>query len=180
MCSPILEDRAWVYQPTTPGHAYSTLVLLPEKQPGDPAWVVSLSVQRVASDQDREQVGAAQVQRLLTAKHLPFHQDLKVEVGNTSYSKREYLVTIVRLRSNRVFYRAYASEEEPGKGHPRWHGERLALRQPETWPPPDEETTFSICTTDLFGSWAHRPVRPNRGVNPLDGRKGGPDYPLVA
>ena len=94
-----LEDRTFVYQPQvvtsnkpiTIGHAYSTLVLLPEKQSGDPSWVVPLSVQRVASDQDHEQVGANQVHRLLTDKRLPFHKDLCVEVGDTRYSKRAYL-----------------------------------------------------------------------------------------
>ncbi len=158
-----LEDRTFVYQPQvvtsnkpiTIGHAYSTMVLLPEKQTGDPPWVVPLSVRRVASSRDRELVGADQVQSLLTDKHLPFHKGLCVEVGDTSYSKRAYLtahrslpnlVTIARLRSNRVFYRAYAGDDEPRKGHPRWYGDRFALGDPETWHPPDEEATFSIET----------------------------------
>ena len=159
-----LEDRALVYQPQavtsnkpiTIGHAYSTLVLLPEKQAGDPAWVVPLSVRRVASDQDREQVGADQVQALLTDARLPFRQELCVEVGDTSYSKRAYLaahrafpnlVTLVRVRSNRVFYRAYVPEDPaPRRGHPRWYGARFALNDPQTWHPPDEKMTFSIKT----------------------------------
>ena len=89
-----LEDRTLVYQPQvvtsnkpiTIGHAYSTMVLLPEKQTGDPPWVVPLSVRRVASSRDRELVGADQVQSLLTDKHLPFHKGLCVEVGDTSSS----------------------------------------------------------------------------------------------
>ncbi len=155
-----LEDRALVYQPQvitsnkpiTIGHVYSTMVLLPEKEPGDPSWVVPLSVRRVASDQDGEQVGADQVQSLLTDKRLPFQRDLWVEVGDTSYSQRAYLaahrrwpnlVTITRLRSNRAFYRAYTSvDREPRKGHPRWYGDRFALSDPGTWPPPDEERSF--------------------------------------
>lgn len=56
------------------------------------------------------------------------------------------LVTIARLRSNRVFYRAYASDDEPRKGHARWYGDRFALSEPQTWHPPDEETTFPIKT----------------------------------
>lgn len=159
-----LEDRGLVYRPQvitsnkpiTIGHAYSTVVLLTERLPGDPPWVVPLSVRRVASHQDRELVGAEQVQSLLTDKHLPFHQDLCVEVGDSSYSKRAYLathralpnlVTITRLRSNRVFYRAYAGDGAPRKGHPRWYGDRFALGEPETWHPPDEEATFSTETT---------------------------------
>jgi hypothetical protein len=53
-----LEDRGLVYQPRVATsnkpiavcHAYSTPVLLTEKQPGDPAWVMPLSVRRVASE----------------------------------------------------------------------------------------------------------------------------------
>jgi hypothetical protein len=83
-------------------------------------------------------------------------KDLCVEVGDTLYSKRAYLtshrslpnlVTIARLRSNRVFYRAYpAAGGEPRKGHPRLLGDHFALSDPETWHVPDEEATSSIET----------------------------------
>ncbi len=156
-----LGDRAFVYhpqvitsqKPITIGHTYSTVVLLPERLLHAPPWVIPLSVRRIASDQDGELVGADQVGSLLTHRALPFHHDLCVEVGDTRYSKRPYLVshrrfsnlvTITRLRSNRVFYRLYTGDEAPSRGHPRWYGDRFALNDPETWHPPDEEETFLI------------------------------------
>ncbi|MCD6291770.1 MAG: hypothetical protein J7M34_14840 [Anaerolineae bacterium] len=38
-------------------------------------------------------MGADQVQALLTDEHLPFHEDLCVEVGDTRYSRRPCLVS---------------------------------------------------------------------------------------
>jgi|CXWL01.1.fsa_nt_gi hypothetical protein len=77
-----LEDRSYVHQPNalrsnkpiTIGHAYSSVALLPEEAgEHEPAWVVPLSVQRVKSSQDKEMVGALQIQALLDDETLPFH-----------------------------------------------------------------------------------------------------------
>jgi len=160
-----LPDRSIIYnhtpikgnKPITIGHRYSTIALLPERNPNDPPWIIPLHTQRVKSNQDPELTGAHQLQSLFESPLLPFLHDLKVIVGDSKYSKPSFLLAfadkpdaaiIVRVRNNRVFYRAYRPHpEQPRKrGHPRWYGQRFALNNPETWPEPDEETTFSITT----------------------------------
>jgi DDE superfamily endonuclease len=151
-----LPDRGLVYQPnpvagTTPvtiGHQYSTVALLPEgRAHRSPAWVVPLSTARVASEDDKEGLGAAQIDALLQDRALPFHDQLCVEVADSKYSKPAYLhahrshanlITIVRVAANRTFYRPAEAEAQPaGAGHPTWYGARFALGDPSTWPPSD-------------------------------------------
>ena len=160
-----LEEREFVYAPTpikgkkpvTIGHKYSAAVLHPYKEKGDPPWVVPLKVRRVRPGEDAEIVGFEQVKEIIRDKHLPFHEDLKVVVADTKYSKRKALlsfeddpnvVSITRVRSNRVFYRRYspAPGEKRPQGHPRWYGEKFALGDPETWHTPDEEISISVTT----------------------------------
>jgi len=156
-----LEDRNFVYQPNliksnkpvTIGHAYSSVVLLPEEDSAHtPPWVVQLSVQRVKSSEDKEMVGALQIEVLLDDKELPFHDQLCVEVGDSGYSKPAYLeanrqkhnlVTVVRARNNRTFYRQ-ASVTNAGAGHPTWYGDPFSLRDPTTWHEPDAAATTTI------------------------------------
>jgi hypothetical protein len=139
--------------PVTIGHQYSTVALgLAPEAAVSPSWVVPLLTQRVATDADKERVGAGQVDALLDDAALPFGQALCVEVGDTSYSKPAYLhahrhhsnlVTIARVRSNRTFYRQYvpAADETPGPGHPTWYGEPFSLSDPQSWWAPDETLT---------------------------------------
>jgi hypothetical protein len=158
-----LRDRGFVYQPNTIkgnkpiaiGHQYSFWAWLPEKTlPMSGNWVVPLSLQRVSSQANKEQVGAKQLSDLLANKELPFGEAFCVEVADSAYSKpaylsanREYanLVTIARARGTRIFYRQPAPEEQPAeKGHPTWYGKPFHLKEPETWGVPEQiaETTF--------------------------------------
>lgn len=156
-----LTDRGYVYypnavagnKPVTIGHQYSTVVLLPEKEVEvTSSWVVPMSTQRVATTADKELVGADQIEILLADEALRWHGELIVEVGDTSYSKPAYLyanrkydnlVTIVRARSNRTFYRQYVYPEGERPAHrPRRYGEAFKLPDPTTWPAPDEKTCF--------------------------------------
>lgn len=158
-----LPDRSMVYQPNmvkgnkpvTIGHQYSTVALLPEAEAGvSPSWVVPLCTQRVASTQDKELVGAEQVAGLLRDDKLPYHDDLCVEVGDTSYSKPAYLhanrqhhnlLTIARVRSNRTFAHAFVPPPAPvatGAGHPTWYGKPFSLHNPADWLEPDDRLTL--------------------------------------
>lgn len=159
-----LKDRGMVYQPevvkdklpVTIGHQYSTVALGLEAEGGISAsWVLPLMTVRVASDQDKELVGMEQIEKLLKDEKLPFGQELTVEVADSSYSKPESLhahrkypnvVTLARSRGNRTYYRKYVpcaeAQEEPGKGHPTWYGERFSLSEVETWHAPDETLSF--------------------------------------
>ena len=159
-----LEDRGMVYQPevvkgklpVTIRHEYSTVAVGLEKEAGlTSSWLVPLLTQRVESRADKEMVGAEQIERLLQDNRFPFGRDLTVEVGDTSYSKPAYLhshckfpnlVTIARVRSNRVFHHQYVPTEEearhPNRGHPTWYGERFSLSDPQSWSEPDESETL--------------------------------------
>ena len=160
-----LEDRAIVYAPTvvegnkpvTVGHRYSVVVLHPEREPREPPWVIPLDERRVKSHEDAELVGAEQLRAILNDPRLPFHRHLSVIVGDTKYSKPDFLlafeqrpnvVIMARVRSNRVFYRRHRPDTDTGRrrGHPRWYGPRFALNDPQTWPEPDEEITIPTTT----------------------------------
>jgi hypothetical protein len=160
--APTLQDRGMVYQPNqikgnkpvTIGHQYASVALLPEAEIGMAShWVVPLMVQRVASADDKELVGATQIGALLSADDLPFARSLCVEVGDSSYSKPEYLhanrhhanlVTIARVRSNRTFYRQVSADEcEQKCGHPTWYGNAFCLKHPLSWYTPDETVALS-------------------------------------
>lgn len=157
-----LEERGFVYQPNlirgnkpiTIGHQYSTVALLPEKEGQHPApWVVPLSCQRVKLAESKVLVGAKQIGDLLDDEQLPFHDQLTVEVGDSDYSqavflaanrKHRHLVSLVRCRGNRVFYRLdYRSAEETG-GAPSYYGEPFKLKESDTWGEPGETTTLSF------------------------------------
>ena len=161
-----LADRSYVYAPTpTPGqkpvkvgHAYTSTLLLPEREKGAPPWVIPLDVRRVPSDGDAELMGAQALQTLLEDETMPWHGDLVVSVQDSKYSKPAYLValapyenlvTVVRVRNNRVFYRQYEPPPDAPKrrGRPRRYGDRFALHEPETWHAPDAECTLEGVTT---------------------------------
>jgi hypothetical protein len=150
-----MKDRSMVYAPevvkgklpVTIGHAYSTVAVGLEAEAGvSSSWVLPLLTRRVATDADKEMVGAEQVNLLMQDENLPFHHELTVEVEDSHYSKPAYLyehrqfshlVTIARSKGNRVFYRQYVPTAEEGAqtgaGHPTWYGERFALSDPESW-----------------------------------------------
>jgi len=152
-----LADRGIVYQPNivkgnkpiTIGHQYSTVAVLPEAEAGvSSSWVIPLLTRRVSTDEDKELVGAEQVDLLLKDSRLPFARDLCVEVGDSSYSKPAYLhanrhhghlVTITRVRGTRTFYQQHMpTGSESGAGHPTWYGDVFSLKEESTWPEPDE------------------------------------------
>jgi hypothetical protein len=163
--APTASDRGMVYRPNlvkgnkpvTVGHQYSTVALLPEAEANlSPSWLVPLTTQRVATADDKELVGAAQIETLLNDGNLPFHKELCVDVGDSCYSKSEYLhanrhhpnlVTLARVRSTRTFYQqpvvGDGDETVKRRGHPTWYGEPFRLQDPATWHSPDETVTLA-------------------------------------
>jgi hypothetical protein len=160
--APTLTDRGMVHQPNlvqgnkpvTIGHQYTTAGLLPEVEPGiSSSWMVPLATERVATTADKEMVGSQQIDRLLSDEALPWHEELVVEVVDSSYSQRPYLcanrphpnlVTVCRVASNRTFYRMAKPTEKPAQpGHPTWYGDPFRLPDPSTWQPADERVTTS-------------------------------------
>jgi hypothetical protein len=119
-CAETLPDRGFVYQPNTIerdkpiaiGHQYLFLALLPERDKAKIGpWVVPPAMQRVASSENRELVGAKQVRAVLEDDELPFGKIFCVEVVDSAYSKpvylsanrdKENLVTIAHARGTRT------------------------------------------------------------------------------
>ncbi len=118
-----LSDRGYIYypnpvgrnKPIAIGHEYSTVALLPELGPQmAPSWVTPLATQRIRTTDDKELVGATQVNTLLANPQMPWDGDLVVAVGDSRYSKPAYLhavhqdqanlVTVVKVRGDRTFY----------------------------------------------------------------------------
>jgi len=149
-----LEDRSFVYQPNTLkgnkpvtiGHRYSLIAQLPEKkEQGAAPWIVPLVMRRISTQEKESSVGAEQLKMLMEDERLPWQGDLSVQVVDSRYSTPEYLqsaaayanlVTIVRVRSNRTFYRQPPGQRRPGR--PPWYGEAFKLGDPASWHEPDE------------------------------------------
>ncbi len=165
--SPTLPDRTFVYQPNpikgnkpvTIGHQYSHLVFFPEKFNDDDApWTVPLIVRRIHSDEKATTMGAEQIDALMGDETLPWHDELCVNVEDSTYSavthlgpvtkqEHENLVVVARVCSNRVFYRQPPPVEgKRGSGHPTWYGERFDLKDSATWGKPDEVTEVPFTT----------------------------------
>ena len=159
-----LPDRGFVYQPNTIkgnkpitiGHQYSFVAMLPERDKVKIGpWVIPLAMQRIASQANKELVGAQQIRVILEDDQLPFGEALCAEAVDSAYSKPAYLsvnrdqenfVTIARARGTRTFYHepVLEAETKPQKGHPTWYGTPFCLKNPVTWGDPDAiaETTF--------------------------------------
>jgi hypothetical protein len=151
-----LAERTFVYKPgviqsnkpVTIGHQYSTVALLPEKNMDTPgSWVVPLSCERVPAGKRKFEVGKEQIDALLSDPKMPFHGQLVVEVVDSDYARPDYLaahrkhpnlVTIVRSRSNRVFYRQNERRAAETGGAPGHYGAAFRLRDPATWHAPDD------------------------------------------
>ena len=160
-----LEDRTFIYQPNAIkgnkpiniGHPYSILSVLPEKAALCPSpWVIPLSGVRVDSSSSGRSVGSAQIDRLLNHSAFAQEDQFYVLVVDSGYSVRpflcqqvthENLVTVARVRSNRVFYQLPKACEWPRRrGHPTWYGERFDLKDQTTWHRPDETTLTTLTT----------------------------------
>jgi len=143
-----MPDRQYVYSPTASvigkpvviGHPYSVLAWAPQR---DSSWALSLSVQRMESEQTAAQVGVEQVKQVCCYREERGSQAVDLVAGDAKYGNHRFLGPLkeercgklVRMRCDRVLY----AEPGPygGQGRPRVHGERFAFKEPATWPEPD-------------------------------------------
>lgn len=159
--SPTLEDRSIVYSPNpifsnapiTIGHKYSITGFLPPKDNNAPPWVLPLSTQRVPSFEDEALLGAEKLQQILNIITEESPDKLFINLVDSGYCKPKYiyklhapeaqnqnLLTIVRARSNRVFWRKSVKERSiySGKrGHKLWYEGKFDFKQESTWDAPD-------------------------------------------
>lgn len=128
--------------PIVAGHGYSLLAWV--AQPGS-SWALPLAADRIGPAQTAAAVGAAQVRRLGEACQALPEPPLLVVPADGGYGNRPFLgavrgqrglVVVVRLRRDRVLYRAPGPYG--GRGRPRKHGARFAFKDPETWGAPAE------------------------------------------
>ncbi|NEP54106.1 MAG: transposase, partial [Moorea sp. SIO3C2] len=155
-----LDDRSMVNRPTavkgqkpvTIGHSYSMVAALPERDEMDARWTIPLDIERVPTDSSAIKVAVRQVDAIMGNNALDWHGQLNVLVLDSAYGvkgclepiqKHSSLVSIARVRSNRVFYQSPGAQSYSGKGRRPWYGERFALNNADTWHPPDESVEFT-------------------------------------
>lgn len=151
--SRVLEDLQYTYQASsdvnggtvTVGYSYSLLEWCAEAQS---SWSLPVDARRVSSRETAQTVGAAQIRSLAQAR-----QDcvaaLDIVPADGKYGNVRFLQQVqglrvgmlVRLRSDRVFYRP-APPPSGGRGRPRKHGARFACQDKQTWGEPEEVQEF--------------------------------------
>jgi hypothetical protein len=161
--APCLSDRTYVHQsqavmagpPVTIGHQYSILVGCPERSdPDEATWVVPQSTRRIASLDTPAEVATQQAMSVFDDPQLPWYGQLTVLMGDSGYGTKSFLgplanlpnlVRLVRVRSNRVFYRPAPADSRAwyDNDHP------FRLGDEATWGEPDEET--SLCVIPRVG-----------------------------
>ena len=187
-----LPERSYIYQPNAVkgnkpiniGHSYSVVSFLPEiESKKNASWAIPLSGQRVSIEEKDSAVAAFQLKKILNHSSAPWKDTLSVLVADSLYSQRgfifeqlkqENLVTVTRVRSNRVFYRQFISDDTQIKkrGHPRWYGDRFDLKNEATWHQADEiiQTSFTTkrgrCLKVTISGWKQMLMR------------GTKDYPM--
>jgi len=155
-----LEERSMVHRPSavkgqkpvTIGHSYSMVAVLPERDARDARWTIPLDIERVPTDSSAIEVAVGQVDAIMGNDGLEWHEQLNVMVLDSAYGVKgcleplqnhSSLVTIARVRSNRVFYPLPEADAYSGKGRRPWYGERFALNNADTWHPADEGVEFT-------------------------------------
>ncbi|MCP4613381.1 MAG: transposase [Planctomycetes bacterium] len=158
-----LTDRGYIYypnavggnKPISIGHEYSTIAVLPERSASlSRSWVIPVAVRRIRSDEDKELVGADQFNIILDDDKELWHAELVVKVGDSRYSKAEYLhavhkshpdlISVVKVRGNRKLYNFMAPPEENPPNRPKFKGEVFKLDDPRTQRPPDVRDEFQV------------------------------------
>lgn len=162
--SATLADKTFIHypnpikgnKPISIGHSYSVVCALPERiETGNVPWAVPLSGERISAEEKFTDIGNKQLQKIFKTSSF-CREQLSVLVADSLYSQRGFigkqvkqknLVTITRVRSNRVFYRQFILPTTAPKkfGHPRWYGDKFDLKDETTWHEPDEviQSTFT-------------------------------------
>ena len=136
------------------------------------SWTASLDVTRIPPAGNATNATIAQVRALV--ERLPTDGDVPVFVFDAGYDPIALTDAlagtrtgiVVRIRDDRVFYPDLDPPASGAVGRPRRHGDRFALRDPNTWPTPDVESA----TTDVrYGTVK---VSAWHGLHPKLGRHG--------
>lgn len=146
--APTVRDRGFQYSPTRApggkpvgiGHVYSTLCVIPESQG---SWALPLDNRRVPSFMTPLQMGVKQIKEAI---HQTTQRPLILgdsEYGSASFLKPTHGIPadfLLRIRPNRVL--RGAPPPYGGMGRPKEHGAKFVLKDPKTWPVPNEEISL--------------------------------------
>lgn len=149
-----MDDRQYVYHPTPAvnggsiciGYPYSLLDWVPEAHC---SWSLSVNIKRIPINMTAGEAGVAQIKKL-SADRVNLQNVLDIVAADGKYGNARFLRPlkgercgiVVRLRRDRVLYRAPLRPEKRKRGRPRVHGRRFAFKEPETWGAPDEFMEF--------------------------------------
>ena len=121
-------------KPVTVGWQFSTVVVVPA-QASSHTYIVSN--RRIPTSQTPAQVAAIQLREVRS-----HFEERPINLGDRYYPTKDFLLAVsvdydllVRLKANRVFYRACPVVAEPakrGRGAPRKHGARFQCNDPTT------------------------------------------------
>ena len=162
--SATLADKTFIHypnpikgnKPISIGHTYSVVSALPDRRKtGNVPWAIPLSGERISAEDKFTDIGNKQLEKIFKSSSF-CREELSVLVADSLYSQRSFigeqvkqknLVTITRVRSNRVFYRQFLPPITAAKksGHPRWYGDKFDLKDETTWHEPDAfiQSTFT-------------------------------------
>lgn len=190
--SATLNDRSVIYcpnpvldnKPISIGHKYSTVAFLPPKSPDAPPWILPLSTVRISTTVNEYEQAAKQVLAVINdIKQQSQTEALIVQTLDSGYSKANFihavhqptqkqLVTIVRARHNRVFWRK-ADERRNyinRRGHERWYGKAFRLSDSSTWGEPGKTAVLATTTkngkliTVHLAGWENILIRTTAGI----------------
>ena len=165
-------------KPISIGHCYSVVCAFPDPIATENVpWAIPLSGERVSSKDKAVLRGNQQLEKIFESSY--FSDKLSVLVADSDYSQRDFIgeqvkhkdvVTITRVRSNRIFYRQFIREvtDKKTSGHPRWYGEKFALKDDQTWHDPDEVSQVLFTTkkgrqlTVTISGWKQMLMRGNK------------------
>ena len=140
-----LKERTFEHKPTvmqgnkpiTVGQGYSTLAVIPEMQG---SWVLPLRHERITSFETPITKGIFQLKQ--ACRHLAqrFLLLADSEYANAHFLKESRELEadlLIRLRPNRVLFASPPAYS--GRGRPRVHGSRFALKEYQDWPQADQQ-----------------------------------------
>jgi hypothetical protein len=141
-----------------PGWPYSWVAVL---EPGRTSWTLPLDAVRLGPEDDATAVTAAQLRDVVgriiaSGQWTDGDPDILVVVdAGYDLTRLAWLLAdlpleiLGRLRSDRVMYFPPPPREPGATGRPSRHGDRLALKDPGTWPAPDAVT---VTQTSRYGT----------------------------
>jgi hypothetical protein len=113
------------------------------------SWTPTIMIERIVPSEGAIAVGVRQVKAFCQQRRAQGATALDVVAGDGNYGNHRFFgplreqpcAIIARLRRDRVLFGP--PNVYKGRGRRPKHGQRFAFKEAESWPTPDEETTFT-------------------------------------